>query len=158
MNTTTWEHGNNDIGSWLANAEAWYTKHVEGNVSPEFDRKRDKDILKVLTHKGVEAAEDGDLAKLAQAVSEKEAQLALLKERSGILTAESEIKVLKSALKSAMLPLFGTNDESVSAVGWKVTKSVSAVVDEEALRRDNLFEKYSVPKESFRLTKEKANG
>ena len=164
LNTTTWKIDRPGwgmeigIGELLGEAQTWYRHHVEGNISPEFDRKRDKDILKVLTNKDVRgAAEHGDLEKLAKAVSEKEAQLALLKERSGILTAESEIKVLKSALKSAMLPLFGTNDESVSAVGWRVTKSVSAVVDEEALRRDNLFEKYSVTKESFRLTKEKAN-
>ena len=156
LNTETWEYGGNDIGSWLAHAEAWYARHVEGNISPEFDWKRDKDILKVLKAKTI--APGPELEKLAKAVSEKEAQLMLLKRESGILTAESELKVLKSALKSAMLPLFGTNDESVSVVGWKVTKSVTAVVDEEALRRDNLFEQYSVTKESFTLRKDNAHG
>lgn len=132
-------------------AHGWWVTHVEGNISPTFDPKRDKDILAIIRKTEVKTE---PLEALAKEAAVLEAKIELLKEKNEIPALEKKLEGLKKELKSGIIKQFSPNDETVTAYGWKVKKTSTETVDKEALKADGLT-KYITITDSYRLTKDK---
>ena len=136
-------------------ALVWYKKHVTGNVSPKFDEKKDKDYLAIMRKSEVKS---DDLETMAKEAADLEAKIAAIVTKNELAALEKRLKVLKDAIKPVMLGLFSDTDECVSAYGWRVKRTTTQALDKEAIIADGLFEKYSIEKATYTLSKEKANG
>jgi len=141
------------IHDTLTGAMAWYETHVLGNVSPSFDAKRDKDILKVIRTNEVKS--DG-LEALAKKALVLESKIELIRSDNGLDALEKELKALKDKqLKPLLVEQFGENDETVTAYGWSVKKSMSTAINKEALEQDGLLETYTVSTPRYTMTRTK---
>lgn len=132
-------------------ASDWWKTHVEGNISPEFDQKRDKAILDVIRSTEVTSEPLEALAKKAAVL---EARIDLLKAESDLPALESELNKLKEQLKKGIIERFSPSDEVVTAYGWRVKKTSNETVDKEALKADGL-DRYIKVIDSYRLSRER---
>jgi hypothetical protein len=105
-------------------AKEWWKWHVVGAISPEFDEKKDAEILKILRTNRPE--NDNSLDDIIGNIAQKEAALAALYKEYGIEALEKEVKNLKDALKAGMVEMIG-NAKKVEYGGWSLTKGDSKV-------------------------------
>ena len=136
----------------VAQAQEWWKVHVEGGVSPEFDEKKDAEILNVLRTNTL--APDTDIAaliaegeKLKQEVDEVYATVA---------EKEKRLKTVTDLIKKHAMAQFRDGDKKVAVKGqrleWTVSRTDATDVDKDALKSDGLFEKYSKVKTTYRIT------
>lgn len=142
-----------DMEKIIEKVESWWKKHVVGGVSPKFDEKKDADILKVLRANNLSPDTDIDaLIKEAEQLQEK-------LDRVSAETADDEkrLKTLKDLLKETATGKFRDGDKQVIISGskyeWITSRSVSLKIDEDAMKKDGILDKYK-NKESvtYRLT------
>lgn len=141
----------NTIDTWIDTVTSWWHSSVMTGVSPEFDERRDAKFLAILRKNEVQSEPLEILAKEAALL---EAKIDSIKIDSGLTTLEKSLKDLKEQMKCAMMDLFTDNDEVVSAYGWKVKRSTKAEIDIAGLKRDGLFDSYSVIKTTYTMTRE----
>ena len=142
-----------DFEKIVKKVEKWWKKHVEGGVSPKFDEKKDADILKELRKNNLNP--DSDIDALVEEAEQLQAKLDKIAEE----TAEDEkrLKVLKDLIKEAATGQFRDGDKQVvihgKSMDWVTSRSVSMKVDEAAMKKDGILDKYKT-KESvtYRLT------
>lgn len=138
---------------YIEYATHWWNEYVIKGVSPEFDEKKDAEILKALRTNSI--TPDTSLAEL---VAEAE-KLTLELEKIYESTAETEkrLKLVTEQIKETALGMFRNGDTKVSVSGKKfdfvLTKTETTELDKESLKADGLYEKYSKPKTTYRLTK-----
>lgn len=138
---------------YIEKATAWWNAHVRTGISPEFDEKKDAEILKALRTNNVEP--DVNISSL---VSEAETLTAKI-EAVADTTAEMEkrLKEVMEQIKKYALGQFRDGDTKVSIPGQRyefvLSKSETTELDKDALKADGLWEKYNKPKTSYRLTK-----
>jgi hypothetical protein len=137
----------------IARAERWWKKHVESGISPVFDEKADADILKALRRNNIAADENTDLAAL---LAEGEALKTELDEvADSIAEKEKRLKAISDALKQHALQSFRDGDKQVTLAGaeydWTVSKSETKKLDETALKKEGIFEKYTKPKVTYTM-------
>ncbi len=142
-----------NLDKTLKKVEAWWKKHVEGGVSPKYDEKKDAEILKVLRANNLSPDSDID-AMIAEA---EQLQGKIDKVMEGIAEDEKRLKTLKDLIKEACVEKFRDGDKQVIIKGsrfdWVTAKSTSLKVDEAAMKKDGVLDKYKT-KESvtYRLT------
>lgn len=131
----------------------WWERYVTTGISPPFDERKDADILKELRKNNVEA--DDDILSLIAEGEKLTQQIALIKQNE-LDEKEKRLKEITEAVKSHAVKQFRDGDTRVAITGkvyeWVVSKSVSSEIDKTRLKKDGLLEKYSKPKESFRIT------
>lgn len=142
-----------NMGKTIKKVEKWWKDHVEGGVSPAYSEKADADILKVLRANTL--SPDSDLNAL---VAEAETLQAKLDKRAAE-TAEDEkrLKVLKDLIKEASVSQFRDGDKQVVISGgnyeWVTSRSVTTKVDEAAMKKDGVLDKYKTKEAvTYRLT------
>lgn len=133
----------------------WWHKHVEKGISPEFDEKKDAEILKALRKNNVSAEEDlSDIVKEAERL-----QYELDENKKALADKEKRLKALKDAIKKKGLENFREGDTQVAIQGyayeWTVQKTERTDIDKKALEEDGLLEKYSKPTVIYKLTNKK---
>ena len=129
----------------------WWNDHVLTGISPEFDEKRDAEILTELRKNTVNPQTE-----VESLVAEAEA---LKAEIDGIKAqaadAEKRFKKVTDMLKEIAKSQFRDGDKQVAIPGqkytWVMTKSVSKKVNEDLLKEDGLYEKYLTESESYRF-------
>lgn len=137
--------------SWMvAQASAWWQDYVETGISPDFDEKKDAEILKALrtnefTNTNIDAL-----------IAEAESLKAELDEAYfSLADKEKRLKIVTDQIKQYLVGAFRPHDIAVERKGvrylWSVSKSESTEIDKEALKADGLLEKYSRKKETFRI-------
>ena len=133
-------------------AQAWWNTHVVSGISPDYDEKKDADILKALrTNEAPSNANiDAIIAKADSLKTELEAIYASIADK------EKELKVATDQIKKYLTGVFRPHDIAVERKGcsyvWSVSKTESSEIDKAALEADGLLDKYSRKKESFRIT------
>lgn len=136
-------------------ALAFWKEHVETGISPEFDEKKDAEILKVLRKNTVEPDDKGIAKLIAEA---DRIQAAIDKAEAKLEEKKSRLKEIDSIVKKYMSGQFRDGDKKVEIAGkkytWTLTRSISKRVDNAALKADGVYEKYL--KESETLTLKKA--
>ena len=132
-------------------AQAWWDAHVVTGISPDYDEKKDADILKALRTNNVNPDTNID-ALIAEAESLKAKLDAVY---VSVADDEKRLKVVTDQIKKYLTGAFRPNDIAVERKGgtyiWSVSKTESYELDKDAIKADGLFDKYSRKKETFRI-------
>ena len=136
---------------YIAKATAWWNNHVLTGISPEFNEKKDAEILKALRTNKVDTT---DLSYLFGRAETLKAEIEEV--TATIATKEKELKAILEEIKKLALSQFREGDTKVAMRGdkyeWVLSKTTSVEVDKGSLEADGLLEKYSKTKTSYRLT------
>lgn len=141
--------------SYVNPAMDFWNSHVLTGISPEFDEKRDTDILKELRKNVIETPDD---------LSSLMAEADLLK--SQIDTAEAKLdekkkrlKDLDNAVKKELISRFRNGDKHVEVRGtnytWDVRRDKNITFDKKTFETDHpdLYEEYTKETDKYVLTK-----
>ena len=125
----------------------WWNDHVLTGISPEFDEKKDAEILKAIrTNKVTDTEDIGAL--LARAES-------LEKQLDAVSTIEKQLKEVRDAIKAMMQAQLRETDNMVEVTGgdriWTLTRGSTNSIDKKLLKADGLLEKYTVSSVSYTL-------
>ena len=142
---------------YIEQATTWWNAHVLTGVSPEFDEKKDAEILKALRTNTVDPNSD-----ISAIVVEAENLTSEIEEITAtVADKEKRLKTLVEQIKNYALEQFRDGDTKVSIPGkrfeFTLSKSETTELDKEALKADGLWEKYNKQKTSYRLTKTAIN-
>ena len=137
---------------YIAKATEWWNTYVLTGKSPEFDEKKDSEILSALRTNSVEVKTD-----IADLINEAET---LKREIDTVSTTisdkEKQLKKVQEQIKKYALEQFRDGDTKVSIKGktfeFVLSKTSSSEIDKEALETDGLLEKYCKVKTTYRLT------
>ena len=136
---------------YIIKASAWWRDHVLTGISPEFDEKKDAEILKALRTNNVDVQDLSLLFNRAETLKVEIEQVT-----STITAKEKELKAILEEIKKLALPQFREGDTKVSMKGdkyeWVLSKTTSVEIDKGSLEADGLLEKYSKLKTNYRLT------
>lgn len=136
-------------------ALAWWDKYVVTGISPDFDEKKDAEILKALRKNTVET--DKDLAKLLK--EGDKLKIAIDKGEARLEEKKKRLKEIDDAVKKAMVSQFRDGDKNVeikgSAFVWNVRKDESKSFDRKKFDKDypDIYDQYVTSKPKYVLTK-----
>ena len=138
---------------YIEQATAWWNAYVLTGISPEFDEKKDAEILKALRTNTVSPDED-----ISSVVAEAECLSAEIEDAlSAVSEKEKRLKLLTEQIKKYALEQFRDGDTSVSIPGQRfefvLTRTNGTELDKNALEADCLLDKYTKEKTNYRLTK-----
>lgn len=142
-----------DMDKTIKKVQKWWKDHVEAGVSPAYDEKADAEILKVLRANNL--SPDSDLkAMIAEA---EQLQEKLDKRAAETAEDEKRLDVLKGLVKEAAQGQFRDGDKQVVIQGgkyeWITSRSVTTKVDEAAMKKDGVLDKYKTKQSTtYRLT------
>ena len=142
-----------NMAKTIKQVEAWWKKHVEGGVSPKYDEKKDADILKVLRANSL--SPDSDLDALVAEAEQLQDKLNKVAEETA--ADEKRLKTLKDLIKEACMGKFRDGDKQVIIQGsrfeWVTSRSTSLKVDEAAMKKDGVLDKYKTKETvTYKLT------
>lgn len=132
--------------SYVEPALAFWNNHVLTGISPEFDEKKDAEILKVL-RKNVTEASSEDIAKLMAEADKLRATID--KAEAKIADKKARLKEIEDAVKKSMIDQFRDGDKKVeigtSKYTWTLTKSERSSLDSTTLKKElpDVFKKYT---------------
>lgn len=137
---------------YIEQAIAWWKAHVLTGISPEFDEKKDAEILKVLRTNSLNP--DTDIVALIKEGEQLKTEIDEIV--SAVTEKEKRLKVINEQIKKYALEQFRDGDKKVSITGqryeWVLSKTSTTELDKESLKADGLLEKYSKEKINYRLT------
>jgi len=131
--------------TYVEPALKFWRDHVETGISPEFDEKKDAEILKVL-RKNVTEAEDNDIVKIMKEGDRLQAQID--KAKAKIEEKEKRLKEINDQVKKSMIEQFRDGDKHVeikgSAYTWDLRRDVSKSFDQKNFEEDypGVYDKY----------------
>ena len=136
---------------YIEKATAWWNAYVLTGTSPEFDEKKDAEILKALRTNLVDTSNISELLEKAEQLkTDIETVMATLDDK------QKELKAILEQVKKYALTQFRDGDTKVAIRGsryeWVLSKSETTELDKEALEADGLLEKYTKSKTNYRLT------
>ena len=139
-----------NFGRMVAQANAWWHNHVLTGISPDYDEKKDAEILKALrTNDVTDTNIDALITEAESLKTELEAVYASVSDK------EKRLKTVTEQIKKTLVGAFRPNDVAVEHKGgkylWSVSKTESYELDKAAIQADGLFDKYSRKKETFRI-------
>lgn len=142
----------------IAYARQWWHDYVLTGISPDFDEKKDAEILKALRTNNVEVETDlSDLIESAELLKEEISQI-----KTTVADKEKLLENMVAQIKDYATKQFREGDTKVSFKGktfeWVLSRSDSTELDTESLIQDmgeDFLKKYSKPKTSYRLTTSK---
>lgn len=141
-----------DFKKRIKKAEKWWKDHVESGISPEFDEKKDADILKELRTNTLNP--ETDLNTLIAEGEELKAEIDRLS--APITPLENRLKIVTDIIKQHALTQFRDGDKKVSVHGnkyeWSVSRTESTEIDKDGLKADGLLDKYTRAKTNYRIT------
>jgi len=140
--------------SYIDPALKFWRDHVLTGISPEFDEKKDANILKEL-RKNVTEASDKDIAKL-MAEADK-LRVSVDKAEARIADKKKRIKEIEDQVKESMKSQFRDGDKKVEIASkkytWTLSKSERNSLDSTKLKKElpDVFIKYSKKSEVYSL-------
>ena len=142
-----------NMAKTIKKVEKWWKEHVEGGVSPKYDEKKDAEILKVLRANNL--SPDSDLDAMIAEAEQLQAKLDKVAEETA--ADEKRLKTLKDLIKEACTAKFRDGDKQVimegSKYNWVTSRSVTKKIDEAAMKKDGVLDKYKTAETvTYRLT------
>jgi len=139
--------------------ENWWSTFVETGISPDYDEKRDLEILDALS--SVSVTPDKNLSEIIAEAAKIKATLDEVK--SQYKESEKRLKTLESEIKSRSREMLTDNVDKVTLSGagytWTYSKTVKAIetFDTDLMAKDGVLNKYRNVEntESYRLTSKK---
>ena len=137
---------------YIEQATAWWKTYVINGISPEFDEKKDAEILKALRTNSLNPETD-----MAALITEAEQLKTEIEEVSStVAEKEKRLKAINEQIKKYALEQFRDGDTRVSLKGqryeWVLSKTATTELDKDSLKADGLYEKYMKEKINYRLT------
>lgn len=137
----------------------WYHNHVDTGISPDYDEKKDAEIIKILKSNNVNP--DTELEQLIAEAEVLQAKIDAYK--ADIADEEKRLKNLKDQIKEVLYEQFREGDTKVVTSGneyeWTLSKSLTFKVNEKAMKADGILDKYkTLESETVRLTNKKKEG
>ena len=125
---------------------------MESDISPEYDEKKDAEILKVLRTNNLSPETDtAALVREAEALKSK-----LDAHAAEAAEDEKRYKVVTDMLKKLAIAQFRDGDKKVSIAGssytWEVSRSSTSKIDKDAMKADGVLEKYTTTEDTYRLS------
>jgi predicted phage-related endonuclease len=141
-----------DFGWKVAQAVAWWQNHVVTGISPDYDEKKDAEILKALRTNDVppDTNIDALIAEAEGLKTELEAVYASVADKEKRLKAVTE--QIKKSLTDAFTPHAIAVEHKGGKYVWSVSKTTSSELDKDAMQADGVLQKYLKLKETFRMT------
>lgn len=141
-----------DFAERVRAALDWWQTYVLTGVSPDYDEKKDAEILDALRTTSVSPSDDMNrLIAEAEALKDELAVNAKL-----VKDKEDRLKTIVDYFKKVAKDKFKPGDTDVVIPGsrytWKYTRSTTMKVDEKKLKADGLYDLYMKPTESYRMT------
>lgn len=143
---------------YIEKATHWWNHHVLTGISPEFDEKKDAEILKALRTNCIEIP--SDISTLLKEAERLKTEIVGITEK--VADKEKELKAISDEIKKFAMSQFRDGDTKVSVKGsnfeFILTKSISAELDTKSLTQDmgeDFMNKYTKQKTSYRLTTSK---
>jgi predicted phage-related endonuclease len=142
--------------SYIEPALKFWRDHVMTGISPEFDEKKDAEILKVLRKNTVEPTDD-EITKLIAEADKIKAQIDKAEDK--LAEKKKRLEEIDKQVKSYMSGQFRDGDKKVEINGskytWTLTKSERNALDQKALKKDlpDVFGKYVKKTETYTLNK-----
>lgn len=134
----------------------FWRDHVLTGISPEFDEKKDAEILKVL-RKNIVEPDDKDIAKLMAEADKLQESVDKAEER--LAEKKKRLKEIDDQVKKYMSDQFRDGDKKVEITGkkytWTLTKSERTSLDSTTLKKElpDVFGKYTKKTEVLTLKK-----
>lgn len=143
---------------YIEKATNWWNNHVLTGISPEFDEKKDAEILKALRTNCVEISTD--ISTLLEQAEKLKTEIAEITEK--VADKEKELKAISEEIKNFAKQQFREGDTKVSLKGktyeFVLSKSDSTELDTTSLAQDmgeDFMNKYTKHKTSYRFTSNK---
>ena len=137
---------------YIEQATDWWNLHVLTGVSPDYDEKRDVEILKALRTNSLNP--NTDMLTLVSEAEQLKGEIDQI--CSTFEEKEKRLKVINEQIKKYALEQFRDGDKKVSIKGqryeWVLSKSSTVELDKDSLKADGLYEKYIKEKINYRLT------
>ena len=141
-----------DFADKVEQATAWWNRYVVTGISPDFDEKKDAEILKALRTNTLSPETDID-ALIAEAEGLKTKVDTAM---AAISDKEKRLKTINDVIKEHAMGQFREGDKKVEVKGsrftWTVSRSEVSGIDKEALKADGLLEKYATKTTQYRMT------
>ena len=143
-----------DFESRIAKGIDWWNAHVKTGISPDYDTKKDADILKELGK--VSIAPDTDMDALIDEAERIEADLA--EAYAKLKDKEDRLKTIKDEFKRRAIEQMGDEKTSAEILGdtyyWTVTSSTKVDIkcDHKKMVEDGIFDKYAKTTEKTTYT------
>lgn len=140
--------------SYIDPAMKFWRDHVLTGISPDFDEKKDADILKVL-RKNVTEPTDKEISKLMAEADRLRASID--KAEARIKDKKDRLKEIETTVKDSMKSQFRDGDKKVEIVGkkytWTLSKSQRNSLDSTKLKKElpDVFKKYTKTSEVYSL-------
>ena len=135
--------------AWVTN---WWNAHVTTGVSPEFDEKKDAEILKALRTNNLTPDTDMD-ALIAEAETLK---AEVDKATAALADKEKRLKEIGEIIKEHAVSQFRDGDKKVEVKGktytWTIARSETTTIDKDAMKADGVLDKYQKKSTQFRMT------
>lgn len=130
----------------------WWKDHVESGISPEYDEKKDAEILKALRTNNL--SPETDMEALVKEAEDLKAKLDA--HATEVAEDEKRYKVLTDMIKKAAIAQFRDGDKKVSIAGsaynWEVSRTSTTKIDKDAMKADGILEKYTTTEDSYRIS------
>lgn len=141
-----------DFADKVAMVEKWWADYVETGISPEYDEKKDAEILSALRTNTLSPETDIEaLIKEAEGLKKELDEVA-----ATTADKEKRLKTINDIIKEHALSQFRDGDKKVEVKGatytWTVSRSETTGIDKDALKADGLLDKYSKKTETYRMT------
>lgn len=142
--------------SYVKPALEFWKNHVESGISPDFDEKKDAEILKDLRKNTVEPS-DKDITKLIKEADKLKESID--KAESKLEVKKKRLKELDDTIKDYMFTQFREGDKKVEIGGnkytWTLTKSTRNTLDSTTLKKElpDVYSKYVKQSEVCSLKK-----
>lgn len=132
----------------------FWRDYVMTGISPEYDEKKDADILKEL-RKNTVIPDDAEIIQILKEADKLQASIDLAEAK--LADKKKRLKSLEDKAKKYMSEQFRAGDNKVVIDGskykWMLTKSIRTTVDTTALKNAGLYSKYSKQSETLTLKK-----
>lgn len=141
-----------DFAEKVAQVEQWWVDYVETGISPEFDEKKDAEILAALRTNTLSPETDIEaLIKEAESIKKELDEVA-----ATTADKEKRLKTINDIIKEHAMSQFRDGDKKVEVKGstytWTVSRSETTGVDKDALKADGLLDKYTKKSTQYRMT------
>lgn len=141
-----------DFSEKIAWVTQWWNDHVLTGISPEFDEKKDAEILKALRTNNLTPDTDMD-ALIAEAETLK---AEVDKATAALADKEKRLKEIGEIIKEHAVSQFRDGDKKVEVKGktytWTIARSETTTIDKDAMKADGVLDKYQKKSTQFRMT------
>ena len=141
-----------DFAWKVSEAIAWWQNHVVTGISPDYDEKKDAEILKAMRTNTL--SPDTNIDALITEAESLKAELEAV--YASVADKEKRLKAVTEQIKQSLTEAFTPHAIAVEHKGgkyvWSVSKTTSSELDKDAMKEDGVFHKYLKLKETFRMT------